>query len=181
VLRILIIEDDPARERSLLSWLPADIKAVVARSAGAAMGILRLDSGRVYAGVILDHDLAQAPMSASDPLLSGQNVVHAIAEHVDLRIPGFGSFKIAAGLQLGPGLAFDETGQVKCDFSGGSTIRATHPLAVPVRVEMNSPNTYEVRHFWWRSHLIDASIWGDVLRQSPKWSTTLAISSRLVP
>ena len=33
-MRILIIEDDPAREEKLRSWLPVDVKAVIARSAG---------------------------------------------------------------------------------------------------------------------------------------------------
>ena len=51
-MRILIIEDDPAREERLRSWLPADMSAMIARSAGTAMGILKRDKGKVYADLV---------------------------------------------------------------------------------------------------------------------------------
>ncbi len=53
ILRILIIEDDQAREERIKSWLPDHVRPVVVASAGAAIGTLRLDSGFVYAGVML--------------------------------------------------------------------------------------------------------------------------------
>lgn len=87
MLTILLVEDDPVREGRLLSMLPADVKTVVARSAGAAIGVLVRDPGRVYAGVILDHDLQQCAMTDADRRLSGQNVVSAIVQHVDRAVP----------------------------------------------------------------------------------------------
>ena len=80
--RILIIEDDANREARLKSWLPADVRAVVATSAGKAIGILRRDSGVVYAGIVLDFDLQLRRATASDLLLSGHHVALAITEYV---------------------------------------------------------------------------------------------------
>lgn len=80
--RILIIEDDPNREARLKSWLPADVRAVVAASAGKAIGILRRDSGVVYAGIVLDFDLQLRRGTASDLHLSGRDVALAITEYV---------------------------------------------------------------------------------------------------
>jgi hypothetical protein len=51
MLRLLIVEDDLIRERTFRSWLPPDVRAVVARSACRAFGILRLDPSRVYVGL----------------------------------------------------------------------------------------------------------------------------------
>ena len=86
-LRILIVEDDPQREQRLRSWLPPDVRPVVAATAGAAIGILRHDRGRVYAGVLLDHDLQERRHAESDRYLCGQDVVEAIVQHVDRRVP----------------------------------------------------------------------------------------------
>ena len=87
ILRILIVEDDPVRERRLLSWLPPDVKAVVAMTAGTAIGILRHDRGRVYAGVVLDHDLQDRRRAESDKWLCGQDVAEALVQHVDRLVP----------------------------------------------------------------------------------------------
>jgi CheY-like chemotaxis protein len=86
-LRILIVEDDPLREQRLRTWLPPDVKCVVAPTAGAAIGILRHDSGRVYAGVLLDHDLQARRQAESDKWLCGQDVVEAVVQHVDRLVP----------------------------------------------------------------------------------------------
>ena len=75
VFRPLIVEDDPDREQILRGWLPADVRAVVAASAGRALGILRRDQGRVFAGVVLDHDLQERPGSDVDRFLSGRDIV----------------------------------------------------------------------------------------------------------
>ena len=80
--RILIIEDDPTREEKLRSWLPADMNAVNARSAGTAIGILKRDKGKVYAGIVLDHDLERRPASESDLFLCGKDVVDIIISKV---------------------------------------------------------------------------------------------------
>ncbi len=82
ILRILIIEDDTAREERIKSWLPDDVRPVVATSAGTAIGTLRLDSGLVYAGVMLDHDLQDHRATESDAMLSGRDVVDSMIEHL---------------------------------------------------------------------------------------------------
>lgn len=87
MLRVLIIEDNPERERPILAGLPSDVKGVVARSAGLAIGILRRDPGKVYSGVILDHDLHERQIVAADAHLNGQDVVGAIAQYVDRAVP----------------------------------------------------------------------------------------------
>ena len=80
--RILIIEDEPTREMRLKSWLPPDVRSVVASSAGKAIGILRRDSGVTYAGLVLDFDPQLRRATASDLHLSGHDVVLAIIQYV---------------------------------------------------------------------------------------------------
>ena len=87
MIRILIVEDDVKREEVLLSWLPESVRPVVASSAGQAIGILRRDSGSIYAGIILDHDLQGRIASEADQFLSGQEVAHAIIETISRRAP----------------------------------------------------------------------------------------------
>ena len=55
---------------------------MVATSAGTAVGTLRLDSGFVYAGVMLDHDLQDRRATESDAMLSGRDVVDSMIEHL---------------------------------------------------------------------------------------------------
>jgi len=81
-LRILIVEDNEERKLRLCSWLPPDIRPVVAVSAGRAIGILSRDRGTVYAGVLLDHDLQEHGASEMDPFLSGQDVAQAIIQYL---------------------------------------------------------------------------------------------------
>ena len=86
-IRILIIEDDPDREEKLRSWLPAGMIAVTARSAGTAMGILKRDKGKVYAGIMLDHDLDKSPVCETDLKLCGQDVVKLIIGNISKKVP----------------------------------------------------------------------------------------------
>ncbi len=86
-IRILIIEDDPDRVEKLRSWLPTDVIAVAARSAGMAMGILKRDKGKVYAGIMLDHDLDKSPVCETDLKLCGQDVVKLIIRNVSKEVP----------------------------------------------------------------------------------------------
>jgi hypothetical protein len=86
-IRILIIEDNLQRERLLCSWLPLDIKPVVTRSAGRAMGTLARDKGNVYSGIILDHDLQERPATDADRLLSGQDIIDVISQCVSRDVP----------------------------------------------------------------------------------------------
>jgi rhodanese-related sulfurtransferase len=87
MLRLLIVEDDLVREQTFRRWLPADVRPVFAHSAGRALGILRLDSGRVYAGIVLDHDLQSQVASEADRYLTGQDVCHAIIRYVSPDVP----------------------------------------------------------------------------------------------
>lgn len=87
MIRLLIIDDDAIRAEKLRSWLPAETKPVVARSAGAAIGTLRLDRGLVYAGIVLDYHLEGESSERAD--LTGQDVVQAIITYVPKQIPVF--------------------------------------------------------------------------------------------
>ena len=53
----LLVEDDPDRIARFTAWCPPDARLVVARGGGRALGLLERDPGRVYAGLLLDHDL----------------------------------------------------------------------------------------------------------------------------
>jgi hypothetical protein len=81
------VEDDPVREQTFRTWLPSDVRPVVARSAGRALGILRLDSGRVYAGIVLDHDLQGQVAAEVDRFLTGQDVVRAVIRYALPDVP----------------------------------------------------------------------------------------------
>ena len=85
--RLLIIEDDHERERILRSWLPPDVKTVVAGSAGRAIGILERDRGSVYAGILLDHDLQGRIAPATDHYLDGKDVVQWIIKNISKDVP----------------------------------------------------------------------------------------------
>ncbi len=84
--RILIIEDNTKREELLCSWVPPDIRTVIARSAGIAIGILERDRGKVYSGIVLDHDLQEKTVTEADQYLSGQDLVDTIIRNVDRNV-----------------------------------------------------------------------------------------------
>ena len=86
-MRILIIEGNTQREELLRSWIPPDARAVIARSAGRAIGILERDRGRVYSGIVLDHDLQEKPATEADRYLSGQDLVDRIISNVSRDVP----------------------------------------------------------------------------------------------
>ncbi len=86
-LRVLVVEDTDARVDTFRSWLPTDIRLVHARSAGAAIGILRRDDGRTYAGIMLDHDLQEQAVTRMEEHLSGKDVVRAIIRGVHRDVP----------------------------------------------------------------------------------------------
>lgn len=85
--RLLIIEDDHERERILKSWLPPDVKTVVAGSAGRAIGVIERDRGSVYAGILLDHDLQGRIATASDHYLDGKDIVNVIVKNISKDVP----------------------------------------------------------------------------------------------
>jgi CheY-like chemotaxis protein len=86
-LLILMVEDRPARVSLVKTWLPEDMRVVQAPSAGTAIGMLRLDRGRVYAGVMLDHDLNASQRGGIDDTLTGRDVADAVVEYVDRAVP----------------------------------------------------------------------------------------------
>ena len=81
-LLILMVEDERRRVDRLQTWLPADMRIVWVRSAGAALGVLRRDR-RAYAGVLLDHDLQGQVRTTADQAMDGRNIVDAIAKVVE--------------------------------------------------------------------------------------------------
>ena len=96
VVRILLVEDSEVRA----SWFRMTAKGrrgdaarasvfrfVWAKAAGSAIGILKRDPGRVYAGILLDHDLMQQKITDHDAHYNGKDVVDAIIEHVDPSVP----------------------------------------------------------------------------------------------
>ena len=85
--RLLIIEDDTERERVLRSWLPPDAKIVVAGSAGRAIGVIERDRGRVYAGILLDHDLQGRIATVTDHYLDGKDIVTVIVKYISKDVP----------------------------------------------------------------------------------------------
>jgi CheY-like chemotaxis protein len=87
ILKILIVEDDRKRVELFESWMPDGFRAIFARTAGTALGILERDRRHVYAGVCLDHDLQQCVVVASDRDLSGSTVVRAVAKYISPDVP----------------------------------------------------------------------------------------------
>jgi CheY-like chemotaxis protein len=87
MLRILLIEDDPARIALFQAWCPEDVRLVVASSTGRAMGILLRDRGRVYAGILLDHDLQEQNITQMDRYLSGSDLIKVIVQNISRDVP----------------------------------------------------------------------------------------------
>ena len=86
-LRLLIVEDNEERLQCFRSWLPDDIRVVVARSAGRAIGIVQRDRGTVYAGILLDHDLVEQIATEGELKFSGTQVSEAIIKHISADVP----------------------------------------------------------------------------------------------
>ena len=60
---------------------------MVARGGGRALGLLKHDSGRVYAGLLLDHDLQAQAVNDAERNVTGTQVVQGILHSVDPEIP----------------------------------------------------------------------------------------------
>jgi len=96
LVRILLVEDSLERavwfkQTARVGRGPAskdcEFRFVWARSAGAAIGILKRDPGRVYAGILLDHDLTEQALTAADGLYNGKNVTASVIQYVDPTVP----------------------------------------------------------------------------------------------
>jgi CheY-like chemotaxis protein len=85
--RLLIVEDSEERVALFRDWIPERFRATFVKSAGRAMKVLELDAGRVYAGILLDHDLDQAVAAESELQLSGRQVVEQLVRKVDVDVP----------------------------------------------------------------------------------------------
>ena len=86
VIRILLIEDDPLRIALFRKWTPEDVRLVVAPSPGKAVGILQRDRGKVYAGILLDHDLQDQVITQSDRYLSGSDITRVILRNISRQV-----------------------------------------------------------------------------------------------
>lgn len=87
MIRILLIEDDPLRIALFRKWLREDVRLVVASSAGKAVGILQRDRGKVYAGILLDHDLQDQVITQVDRHMSGSDITKVILRNVSRQVP----------------------------------------------------------------------------------------------
>lgn len=67
--------------------MPDDARLVIASSAGRAIGTLQRDSKKTYAGIMLDHDLQQQAVTATDNCLSGTDLVNVIIRTTDRDVP----------------------------------------------------------------------------------------------
>jgi len=85
--RLLVVEDDISRINLFQSWCPITVRLVWAKSAGVALGILQRDRGKVYSGILLDHDLLEQTITSSDEYLNGFQVVQAIINNTSPDVP----------------------------------------------------------------------------------------------
>ncbi|MBF0235350.1 MAG: hypothetical protein HQK65_20290 [Desulfamplus sp.] len=89
--RILIIEDNVDRINIFRQWIYDNTPIVTATSTGVAMGLLKRDNntknGRVYSGILLDHDLQEQAITASDLSLSATNLIDLIIENINKDVP----------------------------------------------------------------------------------------------
>ena len=72
---LLLVEDDDQRAAAIKACLPPDIHCVWAKSAGAALGVLRRDK---VSGIMLDFDLNRS--AHADGQLTGESVAAGICE-----------------------------------------------------------------------------------------------------
>jgi len=107
-LRILAIEDDEERLAIFNTWLSVyssedlAIRLVCAQSAGQAMGVIARDSGRTFAGLMLDHDLEKNVKASTDLQLSGSDLISKILISIKRDVP---ILVHSMNLQMGPEMA----------------------------------------------------------------------------
>lgn len=86
--RILLIEDDAGRIDAFSRWLAGtEFVLVVCHSAGQALGMLGRGSTEAIAGILLDHDLSDSPLTQTDQALSTPNVLPLIQRKVRRSVP----------------------------------------------------------------------------------------------
>jgi CheY-like chemotaxis protein len=87
MLHLLVIDDSDERIATLREWLPDDVHPVFVTSAGRALKMIDLDPGKVYAGILLDHDLGQQVVNDAEHGLTGLDVARRIALRIAPEIP----------------------------------------------------------------------------------------------
>lgn len=85
--RLFLVEDDERRIDRFHAWVPDDVRIVVARSAGRAIGTLQRDGHSTYAGIMLDHDLHQQIVTPADARLSGNDLVDVVIRKIHRDVP----------------------------------------------------------------------------------------------
>lgn len=86
--RLVLVEDDPGRIEVFTTWIDAtEFVLVVARSGGQALGMFGKGSTQAIAGLMLDHDLSDSPITEMDHMLSTSDVLPAIRRHVRRTVP----------------------------------------------------------------------------------------------
>lgn len=86
--RILLIEDNAERIALFRAWLSGtEFVLIEASSGGRAKGILRKGATGGIAGVLLDHDLDQQPVTDVDHLLSASHLMDAIVLSIPRTVP----------------------------------------------------------------------------------------------
>lgn len=85
---ILLIEDDVGRIEVFNRWLEGtEFVLVVARSGGQALGMLSKGSTEAVAGILLDHDLSDSPITDVDHGISTSDVMPLIQRRVRRSVP----------------------------------------------------------------------------------------------
>lgn len=85
--RLLVVEDSEDRIALFQEWIPEQFRATYVKSAGRALKVLQMDAGRVYAGILLDHDLDQSVVAESELQLGGRHVVKQLVRVIDIDVP----------------------------------------------------------------------------------------------
>ncbi len=87
LIPLLLVEDNLRRVQWFENQLPIGYRIILARSGGTALGMLERDHGRVYGGILLDHDLQKRTVLDSDQKVSGSHLVGAIIAHISSGVP----------------------------------------------------------------------------------------------
>ena len=87
LIPLLIVEDNLRRVQWFDIHTPIGFRLIHAKSGGVALGMLQRDKGRVYGGILLDHDLHMRGVLASDKKVSGSEIVETIIANISRDVP----------------------------------------------------------------------------------------------
>lgn len=80
LFRLLVIEDNDDRVELFRRWVPNSALIIHAKSGGLAKGLIQRDPGRLYGGVLLDHDLQEQIIATDERDLSGSDIANLLVE-----------------------------------------------------------------------------------------------------